>query len=156
MSGFLFYKALIVLKQLYQFCLPARIVNIKDIQYIEPLLLNLKVNRFKILVKCLSSPQVNIQWPSRILISVQKQYFMDKVVALAQSLQQILQNLSLVQPLKRVSLPLLVNCFFLYCISLRCSVFRYSLMLSSYRDKWLFIFIAFCIQQRSIKVVIQL
>ena len=87
---------------------------------------------------------------------MQKQYFVDKTAPLAQSLWQMLQNLSLVQLLRRVSLPLLANCFFSRYMSLCYSVFKYSLTLSSRRNRWLFIPIAFYIRQRSIRAVIQL
>ena len=73
-SGFLLYRALIVLRRLYQFYLLAYIVNIRGIQRIGPSSFNLKVNRSKILAECLLLPQVSIQQPSRISISVQRQY----------------------------------------------------------------------------------
>ena len=129
-SGFLFYRALIVLRRPCWFCLPVYIVNIKGIQHIGPSPLNLKVNRSKILAERLSPPQVSIQQLSRILISVRKQHSVDKVAPLAQSSQQILWNSSSVQPSRRVSLPLLANYSFLYCVSLRYNVLRYSLTLS--------------------------
>ena len=144
-SSLLFYKALIVLRQLYQFYLPIQIVNIKGMQYIGPLPLNLKVNRSKILVEYLLLLQISIQQPSRILISIQKQYSSNIEDPLSQSQQQIALNLSLVQLLRRVSLLLLVNYSFLHQASLYYSILRYSLILSTYRDRLLFIPIAFYI-----------
>ena len=154
MSGFLLYKTLIVLKQPYQFCLLVQVVNIRDIQCIRPSPLNLKVNRFKILAEHLLLLQVSIQQPSRISISIQRQYS-SKESPRAYSLRQTLLNLSSIYPLSSISLLLSINYSFSYSASLYYRTFRYSLILSFYRDQQLFIPIPFYIQQRSIRVVIQ-
>ena len=145
MSSFLLYKALIVLRRLYQFYLLVQVVNIRGIQCIGPLPLNLKVNRFKILVEYLLLPRVSIQWPSRISTSVQRQYS-SKEPLQAYSLQQMLLNLSFIYLLSNMSLPLSINCFLLYYISLCYKIFKYSLMLFFYKDWWLLILIAFYVQ----------
>ena len=60
-SGFLLYKALIVLKRLCWFCLLAYVVNIRGIQWVGPSPLNLKINRSEILAKHLLLLQVSMQ-----------------------------------------------------------------------------------------------
>ena len=122
-SGFLLYRALIVLRRLYQFYLLARIVNIRGIQCIGPSPLNLKVNRSKILVERLLPPRVSIQWPSRISISVQRQYS-SKESPRAYSSRQILLNSSSIYLLSSISLYLSINCSFSYYASLYYRTFR--------------------------------
>ena len=132
-SSFLLCRALIVLRRLYQFYLLVCIVNIRGIQCIGPSPLNLKVNRSKILVERLLLPQVSIQWPSRISISVQRQHS-GKESLQAYSQRQMFLNLSSIYPLSNISLSLSANWSFSYCISLHYKIFKYSLILSSYRN----------------------
>ena len=153
-SGFLLHKALIVLRQLCWFYLLVYIVNIRGIQHIGLLPLNSKVNKSEISAEHLLPPQVSIQWPSRISISMQRQHSGEESLQ-AYSWRQTFLNLSSVYLLSSVSLPLSINYSLLYYASLHCRIFRYSLILFSYGDQWLFMPIAFCNQYRSIIAKIQ-
>ena len=73
----------------------------------------------------------------------------------AYSQQQTFLNLSFIYLLSSMSLPLSTNCSLLYYASLYYKIFKYSLILFSYRDQQLFIPIAFYNQYKSIIAKIQ-